>query len=175
MMKPKYVVIVVLLVFAGVILLALSRNSAIPKSLQATNEALMKTNARSANQNLSESLKDRTQIATEAAEKLQAKNQQDLDDIRDAIVKQEPEKIVQKLQSTDTEVRKEAVLGLRSLNYTNAIPDLQIALSNTEDIREKVAILEAIEYLQLPDATMEEQTNSLPVTLPQKPAIQKTN
>ncbi len=51
----------------------------------------------------------------------------------------------------DAEVRKTAVETLMHLSDREAIPKLQEALAKTEDAREKVAIMDAIEYLQTPD------------------------
>ena len=56
------------------------------------------------------------------------------------------------LTHTESEVRQAAVEIVMTSNDTNAIPRLRQALDVVEDPREKVAILDAIEYLELPDA-----------------------
>jgi HEAT repeat protein len=58
--------------------------------------------------------------------------------------------LVQKLSNPEPEVRKAALDVLRQLNDTNAIPALQNAVASLTDPREKVAILDTIEYLKLP-------------------------
>src|ERR1035437_175172 len=49
----------------------------------------------------------------------------------------------------EPEVRKAAVEALVQLNATNAIPGLEQALAVTEDSRDKIALMEAINYLKL--------------------------
>lgn len=51
----------------------------------------------------------------------------------------------------EAEVRKAAVEALRELNDTNAIPGMQKLADGIQDAREKVAVLDAIDYLKLPD------------------------
>ena len=52
----------------------------------------------------------------------------------------------------EPEVRKAAKDALVQLGDTNAIPGLEQALGLVEDPREKLAMMEAIDYLKLPDA-----------------------
>jgi hypothetical protein len=53
--------------------------------------------------------------------------------------------------------------AVRQLNDTNAVPGLQAAVNATADPRQKVAIMDTIDYLQLPnitdDAPPDMQTN----------------
>ena len=51
----------------------------------------------------------------------------------------------------ESEVRRVAVQALVQLNATNAIPGLEQALGRTEDPHDKIALLEAINYLKLPE------------------------
>jgi len=53
----------------------------------------------------------------------------------------------------ESEVRKMAVQSLIQLNATNAIPGLEQALGRTEDPHDKIALMEAINYLKLPEET----------------------
>jgi hypothetical protein len=53
----------------------------------------------------------------------------------------------------DAEVRAKALEGVVALNDTNAISRLEEAAQILEDPREKVAVMNAIEYLKLPDST----------------------
>jgi hypothetical protein len=64
--------------------------------------------------------------------------------------------LLSKLTHQEPEVRKAALEALVQLNATNAIPGLEEALKLTEDPREKVALMEAINYLKLPDNTPED-------------------
>jgi hypothetical protein len=58
--------------------------------------------------------------------------------------------LIQKLANPEAEVRKAALDALRQLNDTNAIPGLQSAEESLKDPRDKVAILDTIDYLKLP-------------------------
>jgi hypothetical protein len=65
-----------------------------------------------------------------------------------------------KVTHQEPEVRKAAVDALVQLDATNAIPGLEEALKLTEDPREKVALMEAIAYLKLPDHGPDEMLNT---------------
>ena len=54
------------------------------------------------------------------------------------------------LSNREPEVRKSAVQSLVQLNATNAVPGLEQALALTEDPREKIVLMDAINYLKLP-------------------------
>jgi len=56
-----------------------------------------------------------------------------------------------KLTHREPEVRKAAVQALVQLNATNAIAGLEQALGLTEDPREKIVLMDAINYLKLPE------------------------
>ena len=58
-----------------------------------------------------------------------------------------------KITHREPEVRKAARDALVQLGDTNAIPGLEQAVRLVEDPREKLALMEAIDYLKLPDAT----------------------
>jgi hypothetical protein len=77
-----------------------------------------------------------------------------------------------KVTSREPEVRRAALEALKQLNDTNAIPALEQAMSTVEDAREKVAFLDVIDYLKLPEATIPAaDTNLGPMTetSPMKP------
>jgi HEAT repeats len=61
--------------------------------------------------------------------------------------------LLQKLADPEPEVRKVALRVLKDMNDTNAIPGLQKAVDATPDPREKVAILDAIDYIKMPSIT----------------------
>lgn len=60
--------------------------------------------------------------------------------------------IIAKMSHPEAEVRKNALEALRHLNDTNAVTALEKVLSKIQDPREKVAVLDTIEYLMLPSA-----------------------
>jgi hypothetical protein len=60
--------------------------------------------------------------------------------------------LLAKITNPEPEVRKAAVQALVQLNDTNAIAGLEQAVALIEDPREKVEILDAVNYLKLPSA-----------------------
>lgn len=61
--------------------------------------------------------------------------------------------LVEKMANPEAEVRQAALEALKQLNDTNAVPGLTMVAESTKDPREKVAVLDAIEYIQMPSAT----------------------
>ena len=61
--------------------------------------------------------------------------------------------ILSELGNRDPRVRKAAVDAAVQFHSRDAIPALEEAVSQTDDARERVAILEAIEFLKLPTLT----------------------
>jgi len=61
--------------------------------------------------------------------------------------------LLAKLSHPEAEVRKAAVDALVQLNDTNAIPGLEQAATAAQEPHEKVALMDAVAYLKLPDVT----------------------
>jgi hypothetical protein len=61
--------------------------------------------------------------------------------------------LLDKLSHPEAEVRKAVLDALKQLNDTNAVPGLEQAAENIKDPREKVAVMDAIDYIKLPSAT----------------------
>src|SRR5208282_235591 len=61
--------------------------------------------------------------------------------------------LVDKVANPEKEVRSAALEALRQLNDTNAVPGLQKAAELIKDPRGKVAVLDVIDYLKLPNVT----------------------
>lgn len=59
--------------------------------------------------------------------------------------------LLDKMKALEPEVRKAALDALVQMNDTNAVPGLQTVADNTKEPHEKVSIMNAIEYLKLPD------------------------
>jgi HEAT repeat protein len=57
------------------------------------------------------------------------------------------------LTSPEPGIRKAALAATRQFGSRDAIPYLQEAAAHTDEPREKVAILDAIEYLKMPSLT----------------------
>ncbi len=65
--------------------------------------------------------------------------------------------LLDKGSDSEAEVRKAAVEALRNMNDTNAIPGLEKLAASIQDAREKVAVLDAIDYLKLPNIMPDNQ------------------
>jgi HEAT repeat protein len=61
--------------------------------------------------------------------------------------------LVGKLSEPEPEVRSAVIDGLRQMNDTNAVAPLQKAAESIQDAREKVAVLDLIDYLRMPSIT----------------------
>ncbi len=59
--------------------------------------------------------------------------------------------LLDKVANPEVTVRSAALEALRQLNDTNAIPGLQQAVDRIKDPRGKVAVLDVIDYLKLPN------------------------
>jgi hypothetical protein len=60
--------------------------------------------------------------------------------------------LIEKVENPEVEIRKAALAALVQLNDTNAVPGLKQAVDRVTDPRAKVAIMDTIDYLNLPDA-----------------------
>jgi hypothetical protein len=106
-------------------------------------------------------------VATTPDQDRQAAIQKELDKINDALLDggADPklvEGVREQLLNPEPEVRKAATETVRQLDDRGAIPKLQEALQNVEDVREKAAILDAIEYLQTPEGIPQLTTDMPP-------------
>ncbi len=61
--------------------------------------------------------------------------------------------LLDKVANPEKEVRSAALDALKQLNDTNAVPGLQQAAELIKDPRGKVAVLDVIDYLELPNVT----------------------
>ena len=80
--------------------------------------------------------------------------------------------LIDKVENPEADVRKAALAALVQLNDTNAVPELQKAADAIKDPRAKVAVLDTIDYLNLPDSMPAVQppetftNNPVPTTMP---------
>lgn len=104
-----------------------------------------------------------------------AQIQRDLDEIREALANGTVDPsateniLLDKVTNPEKEVRTAALEALIQLNDTNAIPRLQQAVQSLEDLHDKSAVLDAIAYLQLPEATTNEPPAGAIVSQPRPP------
>lgn len=61
--------------------------------------------------------------------------------------------LLDKFANPELEVRAAALQALKELNDTNALPGLERVAAGMNEPREKVAVLDAIDYIKLPSAT----------------------
>jgi hypothetical protein len=61
--------------------------------------------------------------------------------------------LIGKVENPEAEVRSAALDALKELNDTNAVPGLQQAVELIKDPRAKVAVLDTIDYINLPSVT----------------------
>lgn len=59
--------------------------------------------------------------------------------------------LIDKVKSPEAEVRMTALDAIRHINDTNAVPQLEEVEKQITDPREKVVVLDTIDYLKLPD------------------------
>jgi HEAT repeat protein len=69
--------------------------------------------------------------------------------------------ILQALTNSEKEVRLAAIEATKQFGSTNAIPALKVAAENANDLKEKIAASEAVDFLSLPPATFD----GVPVSL----------
>jgi hypothetical protein len=96
-------------------------------------------------------------VASTPEEDRATAKQNDLDAISNALIQGDgdPNSLLaleSRLDNQDPEVRKAAVEAAIHLGNTNIIPRLLVVMQQLQDPREKVAFLDAVEYLQLPSA-----------------------
>jgi hypothetical protein len=95
-------------------------------------------------------------VATTPEQDKESARSQVLEQIKEALLEgadnpAKAEEVRAHLKSDDAEVRKSAVETLMHLNDRGAIPALKEALDRVQDPREKVAIMDAIDYLETPE------------------------
>ena len=95
-------------------------------------------------------------VATTPEQDKEAARSQVLEQIKEALLEgadnpAKAEEVRVHLKSDDAEIRKSAVETLMHLNDRGAIPALKEALDRVQDPREKVAIMDAIDYLETPE------------------------
>ncbi len=61
--------------------------------------------------------------------------------------------LLDKLSNPEAEVRQAVLESLKQLNDTNAVPGLEQAAEKIKDPREKVAVMDTIDYLKMPSIT----------------------
>jgi hypothetical protein len=74
--------------------------------------------------------------------------------------------LIGKVENPEAEVRKAALAALVQLNDTNAVPGLQRAADAMKDPRAKVAVMDTIDYLNLPSVMPDVPPADLDTNIP---------
>ena len=119
-------------------------------------------------------------VALTPEEEVEERVQKGLAEIRNALLAgtDDPNglfKVLDKITSPDADVRKAAIEAVRHLDNRAALPRLKEALPHLEDPEDRVAVLETIKYIEIPDSTEEPVTNLAPGVLPFSAAVAKTD
>jgi hypothetical protein len=160
-MRPKVVIITLLLGVGVLILIAsihgiMSRQDGQPLPPVSSGAPAELTNTKPVKVARSQDNPAETNIvAVTPDEERAAQKQKDLEAISDALISGAGDprsvfEIANRLENPDAEVRKAALEATMHLGDTNVMPYLNVALENIQDPREKVGIMDAIAYLQLP-------------------------
>ena len=107
-------------------------------------------------------------------EKRAAAIEAEVDRLRELALKDDAESLAQilaDLTHPEKEVRAVAIESAKEFGNSNAIPALKAAAQYNEDTQEKIALLEAAEFLTLPQLTFD--TPSIPVSPEQNRASQE--
>lgn len=163
-MRPKIVIVTVMAAFAVLGLVAVlkgvvGKNSSPDHDVAKVVEATPDTGA--ASQTNSSASNTGTGKTVEVSEALHAALiEKETDQIHELVGQVDEtnnpiiiEALLEKMSSPETEVRQAARDALKQMNDTNAVPGLKKAVETIQDPREKVAVLDLIDYIQTPSAT----------------------
>ena len=119
-------------------------------------------------------------VATTPEEDHRAAIEKDIDKLNEALLDggSDPKLMAavrERLLHSDADVRKAAAETIMHLNDREAIPALKEALAKIEDPREKVVMMDAIEYLQTPDGDPQFTTDTSPAGPPLVDGFEKSS
>jgi len=160
-MRPKTVVIAIILGVAALAALIIAKSLVRPDSTTASTTAPVVEPAVSNPVVVSTRPANSGVIAMTPQQEAAARIEQAMDEIREDLANNRPLNLLGKLNSQDQQVRLEAVDALKALDYTNGIPQLVAAMNAATDIKEKAAIQEAIDFLQLPVGNPTEELKAI--------------
>lgn len=162
-MRPKVVILILVVAFgllgAVALIKGLGRHEGAPgeqasdasagtnSTASATNAAGMQAGASGSTPAASEQL--RAALISKDLEQIQ-ELQGEVDGTNNPVI---IAALLAKISSPEVEVRKAVLDTLKQLNDTNAIPGLQQTADAAKDPREKVAMLDVIDYLKTPGIT----------------------
>jgi flagellar basal body-associated protein FliL len=159
-LKPKFVLVILLLGVAALALMGIIHGVVNKREGPAQPSPVVppeKAEASQTTSNVPVNAQATSNIAMTANEQTAFQKQKDLDAVNDALLSSDGDpramlEVASRLENSDAEVRTAARESAVHLGDTNIIPYLNSALNNLKDPREKVAIMDAIAYLQIPSA-----------------------
>jgi flagellar basal body-associated protein FliL len=159
-LKPKFVLVILLLGVAALALMGIIHGVVNKREGPAQPPPVVppeKAEASQTTSNVPVNAQATSNIAMTANEQTAFQKQKDLDAVNDALLSSDGDpramlEVASRLENSDAEVRTAARESAVHLGDTNIIPYLNSALNNLKDPREKVAIMDAIAYLQIPSA-----------------------
>ena len=159
-LKPKFVLVILLLGVAALALMGIMHGVVNKREGPAQPSPVVppeKAEASQTTSNVPVNAQATSNIAMTANEQTAFQKQKDLDAVNDALLSSDGDpramlEVASRLENSDAEVRTAARESAVHLGDTNIIPYLNSALNNLKDPREKVAIMDAIAYLQIPSA-----------------------
>jgi len=159
-LKPKFVLVILLLGVAALALMGIIHGVVNKREGPAQPSPVVppeKAEASQTTSNVPVNAQATSNIAMTANEQTAFQKQKDLDAVNDALLSSDGDpramlEVASRLENSDAEVRTAAREAAVHLGDTNIIPYLNSALNNLKDQREKVALMDAIAYLQIPSA-----------------------
>ena len=177
-MKPKLVIFTLLfgvaaLVLAGLLYSDISKENVIAKP---ENQVVTNNSTTQVTNKMLPNPQESGNVAMTVEEQASAMKEKDLDALNEALVHRDDDprmmlEIANRLENADADVRAAAREAAIHFGDTNIIPFLKSAQEDLQDPREKVAIMDAIAYLQINPAPDSDQmdpamesmlTNSMP-------------
>lgn len=161
-MRPKIVILTLVVAFGvlGLVVVLKSVSRKAPDDRQGSmpeSAAVASTQAGSTNVAVAVGSKNGTAVSEEVRAAVIEKEVSEIQDIVNNADGSNNVQIVnallEKYSNPEMEVRKAVLDALRQLNDTNAVPGLEKIVDNAKDAREKVAILDTIEYINMPSVT----------------------
>ena len=159
-LKPKFVLVILLLGVAALALMGIMHGVVNKREGPAQPPPVVppeKAEASQTTSNVPVNAQATSNIAMTANEQTAFQKQKDLDAVNDALLSSDGDpramlEVASRLENSDAEVRTAARESAVHLGDTNIIPYLNSALNNLKDPLEKVAIMDASAYLQIPSA-----------------------
>jgi len=164
-MRPKVVILILVVAFGllGIMLVlkgVMSGNAGSAGGQTPATEANVDLQSAATNDQVVQVNPDASNTAASSEQRRAAAIEKELDAIQELVSGADGDNnptiisaLLEKVVHPEPAVRAAALNALKHLNDTNAVPGLQQAVEHIEDPRGKVAVLDVIDYLKLPNVT----------------------